>query len=237
MGVEFPGDWRAAAVAALDWWQEAGVDTLVDDAPRDWLVREGVAAPVAPPPPAASGLPATLAEFLAWRVGDAAPEASWRGVSVAASGPIDAAWMVLVDCPDRQENGGEDCLLGGTAGRLFDRMLAAMGLPRAIVHLAAVCARRPVAGRMPRDVEVALHRLAGHHVGLLAPQRLLVMGDAASRALLGADVLRARGRLHVVNHDGGQTQAVATFHPRLLLERPAQKADAWKDLQLLMGTV
>jgi DNA polymerase len=28
---------------------------------------------------------------------------------------------------------------------------------------------------------------------------------------------------------------VATFHPRLLLERPAQKADAWKDLQLLMG--
>jgi DNA polymerase len=27
---------------------------------------------------------------------------------------------------------------------------------------------------------------------------------------------------------------VATFHPRLLLEQPAHKAGAWRDLQLLM---
>ena len=235
MGAEFPGDWRAAAVAALDWWREAGVDTLVDDLPRDWLARvappERIASPAAAPTDAPAALPATLAEFLAWRTGDAAPEAGWRGVSVAASGPADAAWMILVDCPDQ----GEDCLLGGKAGRLFDRMLAAMGLTRETVHLAAVCARRPVAGRMPPDVAAALHRLAQHHVGLLAPKRLLLMGDGAARAVLGADVLRARGRLHRVSHDGGETQAVATFHPRLLLDRPAQKAEAWKDLQLLMG--
>ena len=233
MGVEFPGDWRTAAVAALDWWREAGVDVLVDETPRDWLAREVAVPTFAAPASAAPALPATLAAFVAWRAGASAPEAAWRGASVAASGSLDADWMVLVDCPDQ----GEDCLLGGAAGRLFDRMLAAMGLSRAVVHLAAVCARRPLAGRMPRDVEVELHRLARHHVGLLAPKRLLVMGDAASRALLGADVLRARGRLHGVNHDGGQTQAVATFHPRLLLERPAQKAEAWKDLQLLMGSV
>jgi len=29
-------------------------------------------------------------------------------------------------------------------------------------------------------------------------------------------------------------QAVASFHPRFLLERPAAKAEAWKDLQLLI---
>ena len=28
---------RSAALAALAWWRDAGVDTLVDDAPRDWL--------------------------------------------------------------------------------------------------------------------------------------------------------------------------------------------------------
>lgn len=229
--MEFPGDWRAAAASALDWWREAGVDVLVDDAPRDWLAREVAPAPAAAPVVEAPALPATLEAFLRWRAGSAAPEGAWRGVSVAASGPHDAQWMVLVDCPDQ----GEDCLLGGAAGRLFDRMLAAMGLTRGAVHLAAVCARRPVAGRLPRELADELHRLAAHHVGLLGPKRLLLLGDAAARALTGADVLRARGRLHRINHDGGETAAVATFHPRLLLERPAQKADTWRDLQLLMG--
>lgn len=232
MGAEFPGDWRTAAVAALDWWCEAGVDVLVEDSPRDWLAREVAPARVAAPMmAAAAALPATLAEFVTWRIGDAAPERAWRGGLVAASGPLDAAVMVLVDCPDQ----GEDCLLGGAAGRLFDRMLAAIGLSRDAVHLAAVCARRPVGGRMPRDVADELHRLARHHVGLLAPKRLLLMGDGATEALLGRTVTAARGHLHAVNHDDGQSRAVTTFHPRLLLDRPARKAEAWRDLQLLMG--
>jgi DNA polymerase len=29
-------------------------------------------------------------------------------------------------------------------------------------------------------------------------------------------------------------EAIASFHPRFLLERPAQKAEAWRDLQLLI---
>ena len=231
--MEHIGDWHAAAASTLDWWREAGVDVLVEDAPRDWLARAApVSAPV-PEAPVAATLPATLAEFLAWRIGVTAPEAAWRGASIAASGPLDAKLMVLVDCPDREDR---DCLLGGGAGKLFDRMLAAIGMTRAEIHLAAVCAKRPVAGRMPAEVQAELHRLALHHVGLLAPERLLVMGDAASRAVAGTEVLRARGILRPLNHNGGETRTVATFHPRLLLERPAQKADAWKDLQLLMGT-
>ena len=231
MGYEF-NDWQAAAASALDWWQAAGVDVLVDDAPRDWLAREVAPAPVATRVASAPALPTTLAEFLTWRTSDVAPDAAWRGVSVAASGPHDASLIVLVDCPDA----GEDCLLGGKAGALFDRMLAAIGLRREAVHLAAVCSKRPVAGRIGRDVADELHRLARHHLALLAPKRLLLMGDAASRALIGADVLRARGSLHAIKHERGETDAVATFHPRLLLDRPAQKADAWRDLQLLMGS-
>ena len=233
MGAIYPGQWQAAAASALDWWREAGVDVLVEESPRDWLARETPSAAPAPAPAAEPDvLPATLAEFLAWRAGELAPEAAWRGVSIAASGPETPALMVLVDCPDRED---EDCLLSGRAGRLFDRMLAAIGLARDAVHLAAVCARRPTAGRMPREVEAELHRLAKHHLSLVAPPRLLLLGDAASRAVLGTEVLRARGALRGVKHDGGETGVVATFHPRLLLERPAQKADAWRDLQLLMG--
>jgi uracil-DNA glycosylase len=225
-------DWRGAAASALEWWRDAGVDVLVDEAPRNWLARVAAApAAEAPAPAVAEALPTTLAEFLAWRVGEAAPEAAWRGASIAATGPADAALMVLVDCPDRDDRGR---LMEGAAGRLFDRMLAAIGTSRDAVHLAAVCARRPLAGRMPVEVREALHRLARHHVGLVAPKRLLLMGDGAANALLGDTVARMRGALRAVNHDAGETAAVATFHPRLLLDQPARKADAWRDLQMLM---
>ncbi|WP_425229710.1 uracil-DNA glycosylase family protein [Sphingomonas sp.] len=231
MSLAHLGGWEAAAVSALDWWREAGVDVLVDETPRDWLARvEPVPTYVATAP--AVALPATLAAFLIWRVGETAPEATWRGAWVAPSGPLDADTMVLVDCPDREDG---ERLLGGEAGRLFDRMLAAIGLGRDSVHLAAVCARRPATSYAVRDVEGELHRLARHHLGLLAPKRLLLMGDGAARALLGTEVVRAGGALHAVNHDGGQTIAVATFHPRFLLKNPARKAEAWRDLQLLMG--
>lgn len=233
MGAEHLGQWHAAAASTLDWWHEAGVDVLVDDQPRDWLTPEIVVppTPIAPTKAEPASLPATLSAFLGWRAGADAPEAAWAGACVAASGPDTPALMVLVDCPDRGDDTG---LLSGRAGQLFDRMLAAIGLTRADVHLAAVCTKRPTSGRLPREIEAELHRLARHHLGLVAPPRLLLMGDAASRAGLGIEVLRARGALHVVKHDRGETAAVATFHPRLLLERPAQKADAWKDLQVLM---
>ena len=164
------------------------------------------------------------------------PEVEWRGVSIAASGPHDADVMVLVDCPDK-DDGAAGMLMAGQTGALFDRMLAAIGLSRETIHLAAVCARRPVAGRMPREVEARLSDISKHHIGLVAPKRLLLLGNAASRAILGAEMPGTRGSLHRFNHKGGDTGVVATFHPRFLIEKPAAKAEAWKDLQLLMGGI
>lgn len=53
------------------------------------------------------------------------------------------------------------------------------------------------------------------------------------------DVASARGSLQAINLEGGMggttVDVVASFHPRLLLERPAEKARAWKDLQMLIA--
>ena len=230
MGAEAHLDWQAAASSALAWWQGAGVDTLVDEHPRDWLAPR---APVehATPARVADALPATLEAWLGWRHGTAAPEAAWAGGWIPASGPLDAAVMVLVDCPDRDDG---DTLLSGAPARLFDRMLAAIGLTREAVHLAALCAKRPTAGRLPTEAGERLSELALHHVGLVAPKRLLVLGNAASRAILATDVAPARGCLHSVNHFGGTVGVVASFHPRFLLEKPAAKSGAWADLQRLV---
>ena len=56
------------------------------------------------------------------------------------------------------------------------------------------------------------------------------MGDGPNRALLGKPLTTARGHVHKV--EGVRT--LATFHPRFLLDRPSNKALAWRDLLLLM---
>ncbi|QXT36398.1 uracil-DNA glycosylase [Sphingomonas sanguinis] len=234
----------ALAASALDWWHDAGVDVLVEDDPRDWMAPEPVRAPLVMPgqapaaalpiPAPATSLPDTLEAFLAWRLSDAAPEATWDGISLTATGPADAALMVLVDCPDR-DDGDAGQILSGAPGRLFDRMLAAMGLSRETVHVASVCARRPIAGRTPAGVETRLAEIALHHVGLVAPRGLLLLGNAASRAVLGTELTDARGHSHVIDHKSGKTNVVATFHPRFLIEKPMAKAESWKDLQRVMG--
>ena len=239
-----------AAASALEWWRDAGIDVLVDEAPRDW----SAAPPAAPDAPkrraaaqavaaaAPAPLPATLAAFATWRVGPEAPEADWPGAPIAASGDPAADVMIVVDVPDREDQ-DTGTVLSGAAGHLFDRMLAAIGRDRASVYLVPMCSKRPVAGRIAPELEARLAELVRHHVALIGPKRLLLLGNAPSRALCGADVARARGSLHRVNLTDGissegsgvAVEAVASFHPRLLIERPAEKARAWKDLQMLVA--
>ncbi len=246
MGADQKIDWAAHAASALDWWHDAGVDVTVGDEGFAWLetaerlaearqaartAPEPATAPAIPP----DALPGDAPAFAAWRIGETVPEARWGGAAIAASGPAGADLLVFVDCPERDDR---ELLMEGDVGRLFDRMLAAIGRSRADTGLASVCVRRPTTGRVPRDTEARLGEIARHHVALAAPQRLLVMGDAASRAILAMNVADARGRFHALNHkDGKVTQVVASHHPRFLLDRPAAKAEAWKDLLMLTGEV
>ena len=72
--------------------------------------------------------------------------------------------------------------------------------------------------------------IARRHIALVRPNRLLLLGDGPCRALLGQPLLAVRGHVHRI--EGVRT--VATFHPRWLLQRQADKAKAWADLLLLM---
>lgn len=233
MGGEYTADWGRTIASALDWWREAGVETLQEDAARDWLARPAPAREAAPAlaSPAPEALPDTIAAFLAWRTGEAAPEAEWMTPRIGASGPVDAEWVIVTDMPEAEDM---DALLsGGAAGRLFGRMLAAIGLARDSVHLLPLAVARPLTGRIPPEQEGRLYQLARHHLKLIQPKKLLLLGQAAGRLVPEAADSSGGNGLEVINHFGGKTEVVASYHPRFLLERPAAKSEAWKHLLLL----
>lgn len=221
-------------LSALDWWRDAGVDVLVDETPRDWLrARPAVTeAPIAPEPEPA--LPPTIEAFRAWLDTADVPLAGPPATRLACSGDPASGLMVIADVPEVGD-AAAGRLFSGEMGLLFDRMLAAIGRDRASIYLATLATTRTPDGGIDAAGCHALAPIARHHIGLVRPKAVLLLGDCVAQALLGSNVLQARGHLHEINQDGASMACVVTFHPRLLLGRAAAKAAAWQDLRLLLG--
>jgi uracil-DNA glycosylase len=227
---------RDVIASAIGWWAEAGLDTLADEQPRDWLTPPAKPAPVqqAPATATTAALPdgiEALHAFLA--SGDYAPQPAPPGRRIAPSGTPGAELMIVADMPDADDTG---TLFAGETARLFDAMLAAMGLDRARVYYAPFSPAR-TAGRIAPEQGEALAALMRRHISLAAPKALMIFGDEPARWLIGPDALQNRGGLRPVNHDGGTVTAIATFHPRHLRRMPALKASAWADMRLMLGVL
>jgi DNA polymerase len=229
------------AESALSWWEEAGVDTIVGEQPRDWLAAPKAPAsarpaePVqTPAPPPAETLPDDLAAFQAWlATTDAIPFASTPAPRVAPAGDPAAGLMAITDMPTA-EDAAAGLIFSGEAGALVDRMLAAIGRSRETLYLAPFSPVRPPAGRIDKAGVDFLARIMRHHIGLAAPRALLIFGDSCSRALLGTTMTQARGRWHEVETPNGPVRTLVTIRPQELLTQPKLKAHAWADLQMLM---
>ncbi|WP_230461313.1 uracil-DNA glycosylase family protein [Sphingobium sp. CAP-1] len=224
-----------AADAFLAWWQLAGVDHAVAEAPVDWL-RPALSPASAPhrtetaPVPKPRDLPA----FHQWLESDSDhPERRWPARALYPAGAVDAPLMVVTDMPDPADVDA-GALLADRAGALFDAMLRAIGLDRSHIYIASLFFARPPGGMVEAaDLTAAAARMRTH-VHLARPRRLLLLGDRTIRALMPTDGAASPNSLRDFNHDGGTVPAVATFHPRLLLGQPAAKAECWRALQSLI---
>ena len=219
---------RSGAASALRWWMEAGVDIATQEEARNWFER---AAPGSPSPvegpqePAA--VPGDLPAFQKWLASADAPLFSKGAVPVLPSGAEEAEVMLLSEPPTRDEL-GSGRPFGGDAAELMERMLAAIGMAGQAYSANLACFHSTSARLSQKELK-ACGAAARQHVALARPKRLLLLGDAPCRAVLGKPLLQARGHVHKVEG----VRAVATFHPRQLLKRPSDKALAWKDLLLL----
>jgi DNA polymerase len=240
-----------AAASVLAWWADAGVDVLIDEEPRDWLRPQpkavapaagapSKAAPAARPTPApapqpdAETPPDQLNLFQAWlRESASLPYAAPAAARVCPSGDPAAGLMILADMPTA-EDCGTGALISGETGRLFDRMLAAIGRDRSSIYLAALSCLRSPNGLLATDAAKNCATLARHHIGLAQPKAVLLLGDACSKALLGLPMTQARGRWHEIATQAGSVKALVTISPGQLLSHPAHKKFAWADLQMLI---
>ena len=204
----------AEALALLEWYQAAGVDVPVGEAPVDRfaasaaLTPRRTAAPSPPalirraepaPEPAAIVANADPSETRALAAGARTLD-ELRAVMDAydgcvlkkratqlcfADGNPEAQIMMVGEGP-----GAEEDRLGkpfvGRAGQLLDRMLAAIGLDRTKVFIVNMVPWRPPGNREPTPEELALCTpFVFRQIELVRPKILVTLGNVPTQNLFG----------------------------------------------------
>jgi len=233
------------AESALTWWEEAGVDTIVGEEPRDWLAGPtkpaAAAAPEAAPPPAAPTFPDTLADFQAWLAAtDALPMAGPGARRVPPAGAAISGLMAISDVPSVEDvaagllfSGEQGALVDNMLRRFAEKLLDGARIDRETIYLAPFSPIRPPAGRIDPEGVRFLAEAMRHHIGLVEPRAVLIFGDSCSRALLGKPRTVARGEWHGLATSTGLVPAIVTIRPQELLSQPKLRTHAWADLALL----
>lgn len=230
----FAGSERARALAAAPVPAPAPIAALME--------MEPAATPRAPVTPqrnpsarAAAAAARNLAELeAALRDFDGCPLKYTATNLVFADGNPEARVMLVGEAP-----GAEEDRMGkpfvGLSGQLLDRMLATIGLDRSSVYITNVLFWRPPGNRQPTPAELAACLpFVERHIELVAPDLLVLLGAASTRALLARTegITRLRGRWFTFESAGmpRPVPALPTYHPAFLLRQPAQKREAWRDL-------
>ena len=130
----------------------------------------------------------------------------------------------------------------GRAGQLLNNMIKAMGLRREDVYIANIVKCRPPGNRQPeRDECETCSPFLMRQISTVKPKAMVALGATAAKNLLAinAPMSELRGRWYDFKPAGSDTswagaRLAVTYHPAFLLRDPRQKAEAWKDLQMVM---
>lgn len=153
--------------------------------------------------------------------------------TVFADGNPHADVMFIGEAPGNEEDRQGKPFVG-PAGKLLDRMLAAIGRDRSNVYISNILNWRPPGNRTPTPDEAHtclpfIHR----HIQLVGPKVVVMLGGTAAKHLLGTTqgIMRLRGKWTTISLDDtdAAVRALPTLHPAYLLRSPAAKKMAWAD--------
>jgi uracil-DNA glycosylase family 4 len=143
-----------------------------------------------------------------------------------------ARLMIVGEAPGREED-LEGKPFVGRAGQLLDKMLAALSLTEADVHITNVVYWRPPGNRTPTPQESQVCRpFLERQIELVEPEIVLLLGGAAAKQVLDVaeGIMRIRGKWREITSGKRAIKTMATLHPAYLLRTPAAKRHVWRDL-------
>ncbi len=121
----------------------------------------------------------------------------------------------------------------GEAGRLFTRIVQAMGLSREQVYICNVLKCRPSGNRDPQETEITACRpFLQRQIELIGPKVICTLGRVAGRELLGKEFSVTGKRGQWFEYRG--IPVMPTFHPAYLLRNEAAKRPVWEDVKKIM---
>jgi uracil-DNA glycosylase len=232
---------------------EAGRAARTMPSPQAPMPSRRPAAPVRPPPPLQPPRPfaATAPDAAVMAARTVAREAvtldqlaatlaAFDGCGLKATaknlcfyrGAPNARLMLIGEAPGRDED-LEGKPFVGRAGQLLDKMLAAVAMTEADVHVTNIVYWRPPGNRTPTPQEAQVCRpFLERQVELVAPDLIVLLGGAAAKHVLDVaeGIMRIRGKMREVEIGSHKARAMATLHPAYLLRTPAAKRLAWRDL-------
>ena len=186
--------------------------------------RAGVAAPGR----------AEALERLRETVGDCTrcPLSESRNRIVMGEGNPSAGILLVGEGPGRNEDETGKPFVG-RAGKLLDRILAAIELDRDSVYITNVVKCRPPGNRTPSDSEISTcYWILEEQVRIMEPGVICALGAPAARTLTGLrkgiGVLR-----NSIHRSFGEVPVLVTYHPAALLRSPALKRPVWEDMKKL----
>ena len=228
---------------AIDWWREAGVDLHFVEEAQTWIGPDAEANETAParptrpvprpepeqaaPPPllaGRAGWPETLEDFAQWWLAEPALDLGGAVPRIAPRGPARPSLMVLVAEPEADDT---EMLLSGPLGRFLDAMLDAAGIAGDTVYRASALPRNTPLADWSAATTNGLGDVTLHHIGLVAPERLIVFGRNIL-PLLGHDPAQNPASLQKINHQDRIIPVLAGWDLAALLSRTKARAALWQ---------
>ena len=165
----------------------------------------------------------------------ACPLSATRTNVVFGCGDRNADLMFIGEAPGESEDLSGTPFVG-RAGKLFDKYLEAVGIPRDSVYIANMLKCRPPKNRdpLPAESEACMPWLR-EQFRLLHPKIVVCLGRVAAQRMIRQDFSVTREHGQIIEKGG--ILFMGTFHPAALLRQPQNKPEAFADFTVLRDTI
>ncbi len=157
--------------------------------------------------------------------------------TVLYDGNLESDLMIIGEAPGKDEDDQGKPFVG-KAGKLLNKMLAAINIKRENVYITNVVPWRPPNNRTPTEDEILeCLPILQKQIEIINPKLIFLLGKTAAKAILTTPLqlskLRKVWHTYKTINMNKNVNVLVSYHPAFLLRSPEFKKEAWIDLKIL----